>query len=275
MKIYFSLLLAATAFLVSCQSTPQTNATENIAENPGPVFQNQGHELVYEMVQKTGNYEALAAKKDVVYTYTYETPDGKKDVSTEKYIFDGELSLGVYHTHERTMADLEGPVEQGYDGREFWLKHNGQYIDDEELIKQVHFKRKTNFYWFAMFQKLLDPGLKYEYLKEEAVGDEVHKIVKITFESENGEPTDIYQLYINQATKLVDQFLFTVVEYNVVENPMLMQVEYEEVDGILIPSKRKYKKSTWNAEVSEEPWILVSWTDIKFDNGLERSEFGR
>ena len=140
-------------------------------------------------------------------------------------------------------------------------------------MKKVKFNRKTNLYWFAMIQKLLDPGLKYEFLKEEAIGNNQYNIVKISFESANGEPTDIYQLYINQETKLVDQFLFTVVAYGVVENPMLMQMEYEEVDGLLIPTKRKYKKSTWDAEVSDAPWILVDWSDIKFDNGLERSEF--
>ena len=56
---------------------------------------------------------------------------------------------------------------------------------------------------------------------------------------------------------------------------MLMKVEYEEVEGILIPSKRRYKKSTWDAEVNDSPWINVTWSDIKFNNNLARSEFDR
>ncbi len=225
------------------------------------------------MVQKVGDYETLRNKKDVVYTYTYQTPDGKTDVSTEKYVFDGELSYGLYQQHERTFPDLEGPIEQGYDGSGYWLKHEGEVLNDSARLKRVAFNRPTNFYWFAMFQKLLDPGLNYEYLGEKTVGESVCDVVKVTFNSPDGKPTDIYQLYINQETSLVDQFLFTVADFGVMETPNLMKLEYEQVDGLLIPTKRLYKKSTWDAAVSEEPWISVTWSDIKFDNGLRGEDF--
>lgn len=72
---------------------------------------------------------------------------------------------------------------------------------------------------------------------------------------------------------MVDQFLFTVVDYGVVEDPFLMIMEYENIDGILIPTQRKYKKSNWDAEVTNEPWINVTWSDIQFDNGLTKEDF--
>lgn len=271
MKYYLSTLIFLTVFCMSCQDNNQSNSDKE----PTKEFQNKGHELVYKMTQQVGNYEALLNKKDVVYTYTYETPNNQIDISTEKYIFDGELSLGLYQQHQRTLSQLEGAIEQAYNGKDFWLKHKGEYLNDPELLKRVQFNRKTNFYWFTMFQKLLDPGLNYEYLKEETIDNKKYDIVKISFKSEDGKPTDIYQLYINQETLVVDQFLFTVVDFNVVENPMLMRMEYEEVDGIRIPTKRQYKKSTWNADVSDEPWIKVSWSEIKFDNNLARSEFDK
>ena len=52
-----------------------------------------------------------------------------------------------------------------------------------------------------------------------------------------------------------------------------MVLEYETVDGILIPTKRKYKASNWNADVTDEPWITVNWTDISFNNGLSKDVF--
>ena len=225
------------------------------------------------MVQKVGNYDSLAKKKDVVYSYTYQTPDGKADVSTEKYLFDGELSYGEYTKHERTFEDLKGKIEQGYDGSEYWLKHEGKLLNDSTRLKRVAFNRPTNFYWFTMFQKLLDPGLNYEYLGEKNVNDKAYDVVKITFTTAGDKPTDIYQLYINKETLLVDQFLFTVADFGAMEIPNLMLLQYEEVDGILIPTKRLYKKSTWEAEVNEEPWIKVTWTDIKFNNGLSEADF--
>lgn len=255
--------------LFSCSN--ENSADER--KDTTPTFQNKGHELVYNSIQKIGNYKALSAKKDVVYTYTYRTPDGQADISTEKYIFKNELSYGAYHQHDRTFPDLEGPIEQGYDGNEYWLKHDNEYLDDSTRLKRVAFNRPTNFYWFAMMQKLLDSGLNYEYLGEQQLNNHAYDIVKVTFQSMDEKPTDIYQLYINKETLLIDQFLFTVADFGKMEIPFLMTLEYEKVDGILVPSKRLYKKSTWDAAVSEDPWIEVTWTNIKFNNGLKAIDF--
>ncbi|GAL81692.1 hypothetical protein JCM19274_537 [Algibacter lectus] len=275
MKIKTNLILSA--FTIFALTSCKNEAKENKAEIPidkvveqKQKFQNQAHELVYQMTQKVGDYSKLASKKDVVYTYTYRIPDGKTDIITEKYIFNGELSYGAYQKHERTLPDLEGLIEQGYDGNEFWIKLNGAPLNDAAALKKVAFNRPTNFYWFAMMQKLLDPGLQYEYLKEQTINNTTYDVIKVSFNT--SKPSDIYQLYINKETKLVDQFLFTVMDFGRTE-PMLMIMEYEQVEDLLIPTKRKYKKSNWDAEVTEEPWILVNWTDIKFNNGLTKADF--
>ncbi len=179
------------------------------------------------------------------------------------------MSYGAYTKHERTLENLNGLIEQGYDGNEFWLKNKGKIISDSAALKAVAFNRPTNFYWFMMMQKLLDPGLRYEYMKEQTIDTATYDVVKVTFETKADKPTDTYQLYINRDSKLIDQFLFTVVDFGKTE-PLLMQLEYEYIDGLLIPSKRRYKNSDWNATVSNEPWILVEWSDIKFDTGLKK-----
>ncbi|WP_299256908.1 hypothetical protein [uncultured Aquimarina sp.] len=264
--------------LISCndKNQPKTEIVtpeSKIVKETTPTFQNKGHELIYNFVKKVGDYNTLRNKKDVVYTYTYTTPDGKSDISTEKYIFNNELSYGEYRQHQRTLPDLEGIIEQAYDGNEYWLKNNGKLVKDSLALKRVIFSRPTNFYWFAMFQKLLDPGLKYEYLGKKNLESKNYDVVKISFESQNEKPTDIYQLYINKESGLVDQFLFTVADFGVIETPFLMQMEYEKVDDILIPNKRKYKKSTWDATITESPWIDVTWTNINFNNGLKKEDF--
>lgn len=270
--ITLSLLLT----IISCKNASKKETQEVIPqEETTIIFQNKGHELVYNMVEKVGSYQKLRNKNDVVYTYTYTTPDTKTDISTEKYIFDGELSYGKYKQHQRTLPELEGTMEQGYDGKEYWIKVNGKEINDTDAIKRVMFSRPTNFYWFTMFQKLLDPGLKYEYLGQKKWDNKNFDIVKISFDSENDKPSDIYQLYINKETGLVDQFLFTVVDFGVVKNPLLMQIEYQQIDGFLIPTKRKYKKSTWEADVLDAPWIEVNWTNITFDNNFKKEEFAK
>jgi len=273
MKIKLVIVLALGALVLSCNNKPENKPEIKPKEIAKEKFQNKAQKLVYEMTKKVGNYQTLLNKKDVVYTYTYQTPDGKSDISTEKYIFNGELSYGMYHQHERTFSDLKGPIEQGYNGKEFWLKHNGVVLKDSIRLKRVAFNRPTNFYWFTMFQKLMDPGLTYEYLGEKILNDIPYDIVKISFNSVNEKPTDIYQLYINKKTMLVDQFLFTVADFGVVEEPFLMTINYEKIEDMLIPTQRLYKKSTWNADVSNEPWIKVNWTNIKFNNGLVKDDF--
>lgn len=265
----FTLFILFSYIFTSCNQSESAEKTEESTVT----FNNKGHELVYNMVQKVGDYAKLLSKENVIYTYTYQTPDGKTDITTEKYIFNNQLSYGAYKLHERTLPNLEGLIEQGYDGNEFWIKHNREVLNDEELLKRVAFNRPTNFYWFTMMQKLLDPGVNYEHLGETIINDKSYDIVKITFETTKDKPTDIYQLYINKETALVDQFLFTVADFGKMEIPNLMVLEYEEIDGLLIPTKRLYKKSNWEAEVTDEPWIKVNWTNIKFNNPLTKEDF--
>jgi peroxiredoxin len=269
MKIHIIASLFIGSLLFSCTA----KQVENVEAEPTQTFMNKGHELVYNMVQKVGDYETLKSKKNVSYIYSYQTPNGQKDVANEKYIFDGELSYGAYYEHERTFPQLEGAFEQGYDGQQFWLRYQGEFLEEEDLLKRVAFNRPTNFYWFTMMQKLLDQGLVYEHLGQDSIAGKRYDVVKITFESNNEKPTDIYQLYINSSTQLVDQFLFTVADFGKMETPFLMQLEYENIDGMLIPSKRQYKASTWDAAVSEEPWIKVSWTDIQFNTNITPTLF--
>lgn len=281
MKLKTTAILCSVLFVIaSCKNAPKEEETpaevpqtEVSEEEPAQKFKNKGHELVYNLVEKVGSYKKLRSKKDVVYTYTYATPDGKADISTEKYIFNGELSYGAYKQHERTLPNLKGTLEQGYDGKEYWIKLEGEELKDSALIKRVMFTRPTNFYWFAMYQKLLDPGLTYEYLGEKELDSTAFEVVKISFDLNNNKPSDIYQIYINKETGLVDQFLFTVADFGIVEEPFLMQMEYEEIEGLLIPTKRKYKKSTWEAAVTDAPWVDVTWADISFNNGLTTEDF--
>lgn len=276
MKVNLVAIVILVFLITSCKneqkSTDEKSQEKQIKEEVQQKFQNKGHELVHTMVKKVGDYSKFLNKEDVIYTYTYKTPDGKTDISTEKYMFNGELSYGAYETHERTLSNLEGFMEQGYDGNEYWLKIDGTIIKDEASLEKVAFNRPTNFYWFAMMPKLLDPGLRYEYLGEEVMDEPKFDVVKVSFESKDDKPKDIYQVYINKETQLVDQFLFTVMDYGKTE-PFLMKVEYENVEGLLIPTKRKYKASNWDAEVTDEEWTLVNWTDIKFNNGLTKADF--
>lgn len=267
------LVILISILLTSCENK-ETKAKESTktAEVQVPEFQNKGHELVYKMTQETGSYQDLLSLKDIVFHYTYRTPDQKEDVSIESYIFNGELSHGAYLKHERSLPNLIGEMQQGYNGKDFWVKIDGQEINDNSAIESATFTRKTNFYWFAMMQKLLDPNIIYEYMEQEDISDTLYDIVKITFAPTDGSASDTYKLYINPNTHLVDQFLFTVVSKNVTD-PILMRVKYEKVEGILLTTYRKYTKSDWDANVLQDAWVEELTKDIKFNQNLDKSFF--
>jgi hypothetical protein len=66
--------------------------------------------LVEKMVAEVGGIDKLYSLRDVEYTYSYQDlTSGKKDVSLERYIFDGELSWAKYEAREKNVApQLEG-----------------------------------------------------------------------------------------------------------------------------------------------------------------------
>ena len=123
-------------------------------------------------------------------------------------------------------------------------------------------------------QKLLDPNMNYEYLGQKNTEGKLYDLVKITFKTESDIASDTYQVYINPETHLIDQFLFTVVSKNVTD-PILMRVTYKNVQGILIPTYRKYTKSDWDANVINDAWIEEITEDIKFNQNLEASLFNK
>lgn len=236
--------------------------------------QNKGRELVAEMVAEVGGRDQFYAMRDVEYRYTYQDPTGeKKDVSIERYLFDGELSWGKYEVRENAMfPKMEGEMIQGYNGQESWVTLDGKLLDDKKVLRMVDFTRKTNYYWFTMMFKLLDDGVVYDHQGTQNVDGMEYDLVKISFEGGVGDVQDTYVLYINPETKLVDQFLFTVLDFGM-KDPHLMKVEYEEIAGFKLPTQRKYAPADWDGNVTKNEWTREICTDVKFKNGFERTLF--
>ena len=239
---------------------------------PSPTeAQKDARELVRGVVEAVGTREGLHARRDVEYTYTYRRADGTETVSVERYVFDGELSWGRYLETPRRPEGVS-EVIQGYDGSETWVTWDGEPVEDPEVIRRADFTRKTNYYWFAMMFKLTDPGTRHEYEGTRTVDGVEYDVVRMTFGEDVGDVQDTYLLYINPRTRLVDQFLYTVMDYGRSE-PSLKKVTYREVDGLMLPVRRVATESNWDGEVLGEGWSEQIMEEIEFDNGFEREIF--
>ena len=251
-KIIFALALVAASALTTAQTAK---------------------ELVTKAVEATGGKQNFYNLGTVAYDLEYRTPPGEGAITLvahETYAFNGELSHASYTTHSLTGAN--GKVVEGYNGKEAWVTFDGKISADEKANGVARFLRKTNYYWFAMFFKLLDEGVNYEKLTDQKVNDKDYNRVKITFGDKVGDAQDTYVLYINKETKMIDQFLFTVVAFGLTE-PNLMSFDYETIEGIKIPSKRKYVAADWEGKPKDTNYTITNWTNIKFGVAVDKSIF--
>ena len=277
MKTKHMLVVLSLFIFAACENTKKEQSSESSKEQMAQVAEvetNQGKALVKEMVAACGGTDKFWALKDVEYEYTYDASyENKKDVSIERYVFDRELSWAEYTTREKhAFPDKEGKLVMGYDGSNSWCTMDGQLMQDSATLRVTDFMRKTNFYWFTMMYKLLDSGLNYEYQGKKTSSDMEYDIVKVTFGENVGDAQDIYVLYINPQTKMVDQFLFTVMDFGRKE-PLMMFIEYQTVDGVMVPKYRKYAPSDWDGNIMEEKWTENYFDNVKFNNNFAPDQF--
>ena len=230
-------------------------------------------EIIAQSVEAIGGAKNFYNKGTVSYDYEYRAPKGENAITLvgkETYMFDGERSYATYTTHSLTGAN--GKVVEGYNGTDAWVTFDGKVSDDQQANDVARFLRKTNYYWFAMFFKLADNGVNHELLSDQKVNGKDYKRIKITFGDQVGDAQDTYIIYVNKETKLIDQFLFTVVGFGI-SDPYLMTFDYETIDGIKIPTKRKYIEADWDGNVKGKAYYITNWTNIQFGIDVDKSLF--
>ena len=52
-----------------------------------------------------------------------------------------------------------------------------------------------------------------------------------------------------------------------------MKVEYEEIEGVKLPTYRKYTKADWEGNVKEDKWTAEISKNIVFKNAFTREMF--
>ena len=173
-------------------------------------YAQDGKQLIAETMDALGGKQNFYNLGSVSYDYEYQDPNtGLHLKGKEAYLFDGELSRSDFSIHTM-LAPKGGQVTEGYDGTNFWVTIDGNTVDTEQATGFARFLRKTNYYWFTMFFKLLDDGVNQEFIGTKQVNGQDYNLVKITFGDNVGDASDTYVVYINTKTKLIDQFLFTI-----------------------------------------------------------------
>jgi hypothetical protein len=237
---------------------------------------NKATKLLKTLHERVGGWDLLAEQKDVEYKYIYSYADGKQDISIERYIFDGEHSWAKYTKHEiNVLPGQDGDVIQSYVFNKPSISLNGKTLDDQQAIGVSEFLRRANYFWLTMNFKLTDQGAIHKNIGKEIVNSIEYDKVGVTYDSEKvgKEVNDGYILYINPNTGLVDQFLFSLPAFNVFEPVLKMVVEYDEVNGLILPLKRKIYQPDGQGGYGIEPAIVQESLNVKFKNGFTPDSF--
>lgn len=229
--------------------------------------------LIEKVISTAGGIEKLKSLNDVEYVYVVRYPTGELDISLERYIFEGELSWGEYIVSEASKySDKNGRIVQGFNGDKTWVTLNGTPVTDPKILRTADFQRKTNYYWFAMMFKLDDPGTNHRYIGTRKEDGTRYEVVELTFDEGVGDVSDIYILYINPSTYLVDKFLFTVLDFGIKE-PYLMEVSYKAHEGLLLPVYRRFTNADWDGKALSTEWVEEFTINPVFSNGFKSKMF--
>lgn len=247
-------LVCATSLVSSAQSTDPLSLVKNVEK-------------------AMGGWDHLYALNDVQFTYDYLYPQqGIKDLSEERYIFEGEHSWAKYTVHQiNVMPESEGIVIQSLVDNKAACSSDGKAVSDEKVLGSTDFLRRANYFWFTMMFKLADPGTIHEYMGSEVVDGITYEKVKVSYDGNKTgkEVNDGYLLYINPKTFMVDQFYFSLPAMGVNEIALKMKVAYQEVNGVQVPFKRYIYMPGKDGKLGAEPALVQTSTDIKFNNGFK------
>ena len=229
-------------------------------------------ELLAALEKANGGWAALAKLKDVEYRYEYHDK-GKNatDLSTERYIFAGEVSWAEYDQHKvNVLPDQEGKVRQRLMAGKAEITLDGKPITNPQAVGGTAFLRSANFYWFTMMYKLSDPGTIHKYLGTEEVNGMTYEKVSLTYENTGKEANDEYILYFNPETHLVDQFYFSLPAMGVNKPVMRMELEYEKIQGVYVNTVRRgiYPGPTGEYQLGG----VYKYTQVKFNNGFDNKD---
>ncbi len=227
-------------------------------------------ELITKVVDANGGSNALHKLKDISFDYTFKVlANNIEDVSKERYIFNKEISFAQYTKRQvYAIPQMKGVHTQFFNGSKTISKLDGKVITEQQPAYIGHSLRKTNYYWFAMMFKLLDPGVNHKLLPSRNVDGINYKVVEMTFGENVGDASDKYVLYINPKTYRIDQFLYTALAFGA-KDPSLMKVKYEKINGIYVTTYRKYAPANWDGKVIKETWTEQFTKNIKFNNGFD------
>ena len=261
-------------FLLSaCQQQADVPTTAEATEQPSLAEQAQarleaseGGQLVLRAIEAHGGLEAWYNAPTSSYSWEYANVD--MDFRFKSHMVVDNLSRRAYHDLLELGTHAEAKPINGqfaWDGSDAWI------YPDTLTRPNPRFWATTGYYFQSIPFILADPGILYEVKPDEELDGVMYDRVDVAYDAGVGDsPGDVYMLYINKETSLVDAIRYTVTYGQTKEQAMEQEApnetlfyykEYVTVDGLTVATffngfhfkdgeKIAPKNDAWATEIS-------------------------
>ncbi|HEX7833687.1 MAG TPA: hypothetical protein VF787_28800 [Thermoanaerobaculia bacterium] len=123
---------------------------------------------------------------------------------------------------------------------------NGQEVADPKDLLTLGYRRFINdTYWLLMGFKTFDPGVTREYAGEKSDGSATYDVVKLSFKDVGLTPNDVYWMWVNRETGLVDQWHMKLTGSKPEDEPSVVKFrDYKRFSGLMISTRREMDGGT-------------------------------
>ena len=121
---------------------------------------------------------------------------------------------------------------------------NGEEVADAtEMVNNFGYRRFINdTYWLLMGFKSFDPGVSRAYDGEKTDCGHTYDVVKFSFDNVGLTPGDVYWMWVNRDTGLVDQWHMKLQGSKPEDEPTpVLFHDYRRFGGLLISTRREIK----------------------------------
>ena len=167
---------------------------------------------------------------------------------------DGKIAASFPQRYDRFTGDyrVSGKNREGQDvevimnvntkkGRAW---RNGEEVPDAtELVNNFGYRRFINdTFWLLMGFKSFDPGVNRAYDGEKTDCGHAYDVVKFSFDNVGLTPGDVYWMWVNRDTGLVDQWHMKLQGSKPEDEPSVVLFhDYRRFGGLLISTRREIK----------------------------------
>jgi hypothetical protein len=211
----------------------------------GLVFPASGQPTADSVARRAMDMLAGPAWDDARYlAFTFNIEREGKNVAS--WVQGWDRFTGDYHVSGKTRDGDDVRVVMNVNTKEGKAWKNGQPVADPKDLLTLGYRRFINdTYWLLMGFKTFDPGVTREYAgeKTDAAG-RVYDLVRLSFDKVGLTPGDVYWMWVNRDTGLVDQWHMKLEGDKPEDPPSVVTFrDYRRFSNLLISTRRDMGKS--------------------------------